>query len=854
MLDRNIAALASESAYDILGVDKGASLGDIKKAYREASLKYHPDKNPGDAIAEAQFKKIQTAYEVVGDQSLRAEYDKLPVSANGRPAQAAPEKPGARQAEPAQPEPRRPEPARPSPRTQASDEAIIRNAFPGDEGSGITYNIRELSEAELRQDIRALHKAGMVVQKSTILQGQPEVNTAIQFVAPQVKLEEMQQTLTSAGIESEIRFSGTEGRNVLEVVEDRARLAAIMPAEIHYDTLPTRSRAAPNAGAAQAGAGRPAPRTQASDEAILREPESRSDGRVNNFRQYAEAYLRQDIRDLHRTGMVVQKRIVRQGQPEADAIQFVAPEAKLQEMKNALNSAGIESEIRYSGTEGKKVLEVVEGRAKLAAIMPAEIHFDHLPSQSRNAPARGSPFRPRGAHGYNGDTPERAGRFPTAPERVRPVDASEFDYTEPRRQTRLEEFREHASAEPKSVAPLPAEPQAVPKTAVRSVAPPEMPAPRPVGEPVATHAAGASRVASVKAKLGKGAGIVGNVIAGIQLTTEVKSILESEASTGVKAERVTEAVAGLGMDVAANLLTVGMAGGAASTEARGVKTIVKESITIALESKQLDRDLAAGTISPKDYQSRYVALDARIDAVAKRAQELKGETLAATTPVFLFNASGAAGEMLGSWVSGGQSTGPEPVRGNLSPDAIGVGGSDGFSTQINNISNDSRFGALQKYMNEHQLKIDPSQSLQPQINALTDSMRKSKYALQHQGPLSYMGLSATTNRQVAAIDEAQKQLIDYCAACNAVDQARHQTVTQYDRDRDGKLTARDFDFNGDGKLGWQDRDQIKQALQSDPVLRQLLREGSIKFDGAPLVTEARAITPSPPQKSSPARG
>lgn len=61
--------------YKILGVDRDASQSDIKKAYRELSKKYHPDKNPGDKAAEAKFKEINEAYDTIGDEKKRAEYD-----------------------------------------------------------------------------------------------------------------------------------------------------------------------------------------------------------------------------------------------------------------------------------------------------------------------------------------------------------------------------------------------------------------------------------------------------------------------------------------------------------------------------------------------------------------------------------------------------------------------------------------------------------------------------------------------------------------------------------------------------------------------------------------------------------
>lgn len=61
--------------YDILGVDKSATQDDIKKAYRKLSKKYHPDKNQGDKAAEEKFKEINDAYNTLGDEKKRAEYD-----------------------------------------------------------------------------------------------------------------------------------------------------------------------------------------------------------------------------------------------------------------------------------------------------------------------------------------------------------------------------------------------------------------------------------------------------------------------------------------------------------------------------------------------------------------------------------------------------------------------------------------------------------------------------------------------------------------------------------------------------------------------------------------------------------
>ena len=70
-----------EDYYEILGVNKSASDGDIKKAYRKKAIKYHPDKNPGDASAEEKFKKAAEAYEVLGNREKRSKYDQFGHSA-----------------------------------------------------------------------------------------------------------------------------------------------------------------------------------------------------------------------------------------------------------------------------------------------------------------------------------------------------------------------------------------------------------------------------------------------------------------------------------------------------------------------------------------------------------------------------------------------------------------------------------------------------------------------------------------------------------------------------------------------------------------------------------------------------
>ena len=75
--------MAKRDYYEVLGIDRSAPEEDIKKAYRQLALKYHPDRNPGDKAAEERFKEATEAYEVLKDSEKRATYDRYGHAAPG---------------------------------------------------------------------------------------------------------------------------------------------------------------------------------------------------------------------------------------------------------------------------------------------------------------------------------------------------------------------------------------------------------------------------------------------------------------------------------------------------------------------------------------------------------------------------------------------------------------------------------------------------------------------------------------------------------------------------------------------------------------------------------------------------
>lgn len=67
--------MAKRDCYEVLGVNKSASEKEIKKAYKKLAMKYHPDRNPDNPVAEEKFKEVKSSYEILSDPETRQEYD-----------------------------------------------------------------------------------------------------------------------------------------------------------------------------------------------------------------------------------------------------------------------------------------------------------------------------------------------------------------------------------------------------------------------------------------------------------------------------------------------------------------------------------------------------------------------------------------------------------------------------------------------------------------------------------------------------------------------------------------------------------------------------------------------------------
>ncbi len=75
--------MASRDYYEILGVARSASDADLKKSFRQLAMQYHPDRNPGDKLAEERFKEVNEAYAVLSDPDKRAHYDRFGTAGPG---------------------------------------------------------------------------------------------------------------------------------------------------------------------------------------------------------------------------------------------------------------------------------------------------------------------------------------------------------------------------------------------------------------------------------------------------------------------------------------------------------------------------------------------------------------------------------------------------------------------------------------------------------------------------------------------------------------------------------------------------------------------------------------------------
>jgi curved DNA-binding protein CbpA len=365
---QTVSSLGNQNAYDVLGVSQNATQDEIKKAFRRQAKDWHPDRNPGEPVADQKFKKVQEAYSILEDDGTRRQYDRVAPPRDAAITERYNHN--------------HPDALKPDPRTIIADEAAVKNGPP--KPGATAAEVKNFNEANLRQEIRGVSKEGNLVRK-TIVTGVGET-PAIQMVAPEADLAKIQASLKANGIESEVRYSRSEGRAVLEVRgDDLAKLSKVMPVEINYEKLPTQSNAARTEP--RQAPPKLEPRSQAYDQDIIKKAENVRNFQNGNLdlRQVAESVTRETMRVMKTEGTLTARET-----NAGKAVQFLAPEAELVNLQKTLKMAGIESTIRESGTEGgRRVLQVDgEDYLKIRKVAPVEFGdrpFKDLPKESKTA-------------------------------------------------------------------------------------------------------------------------------------------------------------------------------------------------------------------------------------------------------------------------------------------------------------------------------------------------------------------------------------------------------------------------------------------------------------------------------------